>query len=1089
MLADNDDGAVGADDGRVTFPGATEPGRSTPAAASAAELVASGFFAWRTPLLPLAEAVSLSDGLQAPTAAPDDLAEALDRDRALVRGRLRELCARPEVREAVFVGSPDLESTLDGDTGDRAEGAQLRYATRMATRPTPFGLFAGCSVGKTGGHSALRLAPRHGYRRQTRLDMGYLTALTDALVADPEVRAELPVLPNSSLYRAHGRVRYVETRWQGATRTSHLVAVPLSDSLVAALARAENGATPAEVADAVAGTGVDRVRSEGYVDRLLDRQLLVPDLGVAITGPDPLEPVLRVLRAAPTTKKAAEALDRVVEALAVLDGGGLGADPARYRELARDLDGLPATPEPGRLFQVDMVKPATDARLSEAVIAEITRAVRVLHRLARPPGRTELDRFTETFTRRYEGQEIPLVEALDEEAGVGFGGTDPAPLLRGLAFPTRPEERAPWGRREQHLLTRLLSCTTDRRSELVLTRADLDTLAGDEDPPPLPDALAVTATLVAAGPAALAEDRFSVLIRGAAGPSGARLLGRFCPADPALTAHVRDHLRAEEAAAPDAVFAEIVHLPEGRMGNVLARPVLRDHEIAYLGRSGAPPEARLPADDLLVSVRGGRITLRSARLGRRVIPRMTNAHNFGWRSQPVYRFLCALQSHGRAAHLGWTWGPLGVAPFLPRVRHGRLVLALARWRVTREELQRLGAATGSARYTEVQGWRADRGLPRRVELVDGDNRLLVDFDNALSVDSFVTLVRRRTEAILEELYPGPDQLCAEGPEGRFTHELVVPFTVSRAPKRADTRQPAPQSRRRYPPGDRWLYAALYCGPTIADAALHDVLGPLANRLLTEGRAERWFFLRYGDPDHHLRVRFAGDPESLQRTVLPALTRAVTPLVDDGRIWRVVTDTYVPEIERYGGPAALRLAERVFHADSEAVVAILGRLSPGDAGRTERWQLALHGMDGLLSGLGFDLPGKLAIVRRLRDGYATEHHLDGAARRPIGARFREQQPDLAALLGPVWPDGHPLVPGFEALARLRAAAESIAPRLRALDAAGELTLPLDELAPSYLHMHANRLLRASQRRQEAVLYDFLTRLYEQRQHRDRRTGKP
>jgi hypothetical protein len=45
--------------------------------------------------------------------------------------------------------------------------------------------------------------------------------------------------------------------------------------------------------------------------------------------------------------------------------------------------------------------------------------------------------------------------------------------------------------------------------------------------------------------------------------------------------------------------------------------------------------------------------------------------------------------------------------------------------------------------------------------------------------------------------------------------------------------------------------------------------------------------------------------------------------------------------------------------------------------------------------------------------------------------------------------------------------------------GRLARPLADLAASFLHMHANRLLRSAQRAQELVLYDFLARLYESR----------
>jgi hypothetical protein len=64
------------------------------------------------------------------------------------------------------------------------------------------------------------------------------------------------------------------------------------------------------------------------------------------------------------------------------------------------------------------------------------------------------------------------------------------------------------------------------------------------------------------------------------------------------------------------------------------------------------------------------------------------------------------------------------------------------------------------------------------------------------------------------------------------------------------------------------------------------------------------------------------------------------------------------------------------------------------------------------------------------------------------------------------------------------------QLRAVEAAGRLTLPVAELAPSYLHMHANRLLRSAARAQELVIYDFLERLYKSKPAREaRRIGVP
>src|SRR6266568_12360 len=116
----------------------------------------SGFFALRTPLLPFDELLAWSDGLEAPSQADDParLEAAVAADRTRLRERLRTAFTRPEIREALFIASPDLEERIDlwlrqpeSEPGQKIERALVRYFVRMAGRATPFGLFAGCSVG------------------------------------------------------------------------------------------------------------------------------------------------------------------------------------------------------------------------------------------------------------------------------------------------------------------------------------------------------------------------------------------------------------------------------------------------------------------------------------------------------------------------------------------------------------------------------------------------------------------------------------------------------------------------------------------------------------------------------------------------------------------------------------------------------------------------------------------------------------------------------------------------------------------------------------------------------------------------------
>jgi thiopeptide-type bacteriocin biosynthesis protein len=90
--------------------------------------------------------------------------------------------------------------------------------------------------------------------------------------------------------------------------------------------------------------------------------------------------------------------------------------------------------------------------------------------------------------------------------------------------------------------------------------------------------------------------------------------------------------------------------------------------------------------------------------------------------------------------------------------------------------------------------------------------------------------------------------------------------------------------------------------------------------------------------------------------LPQLNEWAARLVDAGAISGFVLDTYEPEADRYGGPAAIDDAERLFQADSEAVVGQLAELASGRLS----WPvevLAAANFVELLASLGdWDWPG-------------------------------------------------------------------------------------------------------------------------------------
>ncbi len=1053
-----------------------------------AAFTTSGFFVLRTPLFSRDEIDRLSEDLVASQTTDDlgALEAALAADRRRIRARLGTWLQSPAVREALFIASPKLDDQLtiwftdpDSERGEKVERALVRYFARMTARPTPFGLFAGCSLGRIGSSTSLTIEGLEACAKHTRLDMDYLTELASKLESDPELRRHLLFRVNSSLYDTGGRLRYAEARVAGKARSYGLVAVEATDYLVDTLHRARDGATLADLAEPLVDDEVSRDEAEEYVGELIDSQILVSDLAPQVTGREPIDDMIERLDAFPAERSTAAALEDARAALDKLDGSGVGVDRAEYEAVAHRLRDLPAEVEPGRLFQVDMTRRSRNLSLGPAVAAELGRAVEVLRRISRPAEQEALDSFRTNFVVRYEGREVPLLEALDEESGIGFDrteapGADASPLLEGFHFPPRPTETR-WTSQDTHLL-RLQSDAIARGSnEIVLSNADVEALSS-EKPATLPDAFAVPSIIAAASERDVDRGRFSLSVHGVYGPSGARLLGRFCYADPELHEAALDHLRAEEALDPESVFAEIVHLPEGRVGNILLRPVLRDYEIPFLGRSGAPTDRQIPVSDLNVSVVEGRIVLRSRRLGREVVPRLTSAHNYSWRSLGVYRFLCALQNQGNHGGVMWRWGPLEDAPFLPRVRYGRSVLSRARWNVDAAEVAAAIKEHGAARFAALRAWRRARGIPRLVSLADFDNELLVDLENVVSVDSFVHVAGRRKTIRLVEAWPEPEELPVRGPDGRYVAELVVPF-VREGQRRVPLR-PTPQVpgvRRTFPPGSDWLYAKVYTGASTADRILCASITPLIERFRAAGLIDAWFFVRYSDPDWHLRVRLHSPHGGFGADVASTVHEVLGDAVDRRLAWKIELGTYEREVERYGGPAAMELAERVFSADSDAVLEVLPLLS-GDEAADARWRLALCGIHSLLEDFGVSGAERAAAVRSHRDSLAREFRTDAVLRRQLGQRYRQERNALQALVDRGETEDPVVDAGLQALRRRSERLRPFVARYREMDAGGDLTQDLATVVMSFVHMHVNRLLRSTHRAQELVLHDLLDRLY-------------
>lgn len=206
-----------------------------------------------------------------------------------------------------------------------------------------------------------------------------------------------------------------------------------------------------------------------------------------------------------------------------------------------------------------------------------------------------------------------------------------------------------------------------------------------------------------------------------------------------------------------------------------------------------------------------------------------------------------------------------------------------------------------------------------------------------------------------------------------------------------TPNPAPRAAATW----RGLHCHGYWLPEHTDAFLTGTLAPLMQALRDAGRIQDWFFVRHVEKGPHVRIRVTGaDPatwEELRERLTLVVRDAPYPADDEVRraCLRAAADPrtlrghgtvevadYEPETERYGGAAALPIAEEVFCRSSTIAAAVVART----AGSARRLAAATDLV--LVTALALDLD-PLGTARWLRRGViGWRRYADAASEVPM-----------------------------------------------------------------------------------------------------------
>jgi len=689
------------------------------------------------------------------------------------------------VREAIFLASPVLYDELMQLSKENKNDPKYiqdlkislsKYLLRMATRCTPFGLFAGFSIGDFGESTDIKLKKNNEYKSHTRFDMNYLVALSLDLIKNPGIRNKVKFYPNSSINRIDDKIRYVEYKYIKSERTHNIVAVDNSDYLEQILKCAEKGSTIAELSNSIVDDEIFYETAEAFVNELIESQLLISGIEPSITGDEYIHQLLDVIKDFEGIDDIKRVLNHAKASLENIDNMKRGDSVENYVPLSEAIKELKTEFKINYLFQTDLYKPVEKAVLDNKIAEEVLEGIEFLSKLTSEPSETNLNKFIERFEKKYGDNEVCILDALDPEFGIGFlpvtGGEDNPPLLEKLPVRSRyaQNDKIGWNKYIELIDKKIMDSLIAKSKIIELSDEDVKGFEFRLNK------LAPTFSAVIKIPFVNEKGEKQIYISSAGGSSAANLIGRFCHADKETEEFVREIKQKEEEILKDSIVAEIVHLPQARVGNVLLHPQFHDYEIPYLARSNAGTEFQIQLDDIMLSTSGGKMIMRSKKHGKKIIPRLSNAHNYSYNAQPIYQFLCEMQfqecMHGVALPMGSITNRY---EHIPRIVYKNIILHLAEWKVKKKEIEELYKVQNDGELIKaVTEWRIKKDIPKLVLLHEGDNTLFINLDNLFSIKILLDAVKGKDFTVCEFLFDEKNAIVTSD-EGSFLNEFIISY--------------------------------------------------------------------------------------------------------------------------------------------------------------------------------------------------------------------------------------------------------------------------------------------------------------------------
>jgi thiopeptide-type bacteriocin biosynthesis protein len=719
-----------------------------------------------------------------------------------------------------------------------------------------------------------------------------------------------------------------------------------------------------------------------------------------------------------------------------------------YQDIEKDLTNLLGY-RPANTFHITRFNELESGMLSNSLQHKLDKAIRLLNNLNDYEPNPRVERFKKDFKNKYEERSVPLLEVFDTDIGIQYGKSyEKATLftdgLEDISFGVAsPRTYHPSD-------LKLLKVLTDACYHRQYTYTIADNFAEERNLDQLPHTMSATFQVFDGGQISLEQ---------VSGTGAIGFLSRFASGSKAIHDLALEITKEESSSNPEAIYAEIIHLPEERSLNIMAHPPFWDYEIQYIDQ--ANEQHVISLTDLEVLLVGNSFRLFSRKLQKEVIPRLSSAYNYSRSQHPIYTFLCDIQHQHGNNGLVFKWGELAREQvFFPRViTTSGVIVHRATWKFTQSSLADFNSGGKSFAQFKLMlsGFQSQWMLPASFLIVKGDNELLIDCSNEIALEVlFKEITKKPTELILKEcLHREWDTVVKDQFSNSYGHQFVAPFSISNKISRSRIDPVSTSIKREFIPGSRWLYLKLFLAENTAQPVLlqlYTLLEKLSANLNGAKLIHKWFFIRYQEGGNHIRLRVDLLNALYFQQVYFAIMEVLETYISQKLISAVQLDTYIREIERYG-PEKMEIAEELFAIDTRFCCKVFALLEQ-DYMNTD-WLLIFWCLQDYLNRMDPDQTAQLKFAERQLTYFLNEFD-DKAVKVQIDQLNRKYRGDIDQLASKYQ----------DVLGTRKSEIDQLLSK--------EEIVWDDRFLGSIIHMLLNRYFNTNQRLHECLLYGFVVK---------------